>query len=170
MKAQRIIQWDPHNPTHFMVGATDLRLYQFKVKVLPLQHHLFISTLQKNARNTSAEPSFCLSVPLDESKDRGEGNKLVLVSANYEVNTVKCMAWSPSLQSLIAVGLPNGRVQLVNFSTPTNRITKEFVPKHSRTCNSLAWNPVYNNQLAAGLDKVRGTLHILMLSFFSLYL
>lgn len=122
------------------------------------------SNLQKNARNTSADPSFCLSVPLDEAKDRGEGNKVVLLSANYEVNTVKCMSWSPSLQSIIAVGLPNGRVQLVNFSSP-NRITKEFVPKHSRTCNSLAWNPVYNNQLAAGLDKVRGEYSIPMLSF-----
>lgn len=44
---------------------------------------------------------------------------------------------------------------LTSFSA-NNRVTKEFVPKLSRTCNAIAWNPVYTNQIAVGLDKVRG--------------
>jgi hypothetical protein len=60
--------------------------------------------------------------------------------------------------STVAVGTPSGKVLLTSFSpiTATNRITKEFVPKHPRSCNALAWNPINTHQLAAGLDKVRG--------------
>ncbi len=54
------------------------------------------------------------------------------------------------------MGLANGKVLLASFSSLKNRITKEFVPKHSRSCNAIAWNPVFTNQLAVGLDKVRG--------------
>jgi WD repeat-containing protein mio len=66
--------------------------------------------------------------------------------------------WAPARSSegnLVAVGLHNGKVQLVNFSGG-NKIVQEFSPRHSRTCNAIAWNPVYTNQIAAGLDKVRG--------------
>src|SRR5689334_14229836 len=56
---------------------------------------------------------------------------------------------------MIAAGLANGRVLLSSYSDNVNRITKEFVPRHPRACNALSWNPIYTNQLAAGLDKVR---------------
>lgn len=36
------------------------------------------------------------------------------------------------------------------------RTNKELLPRYSRSCNVLAWNPVYPNILACGLDKVRG--------------
>jgi hypothetical protein len=42
----------------------------------------------------------------------------------------------------------------VSFSS-VNSISKEFIPRNSRSCNALAWNPVYHNELAAGLGKVR---------------
>ena len=57
--------------------------------------------------------------------------------------------------TLIGVGLSTGKVVLCSFRGGS-RILKEFTPKHSRTCNSLSWNPIYTNQLAVGLDKVRG--------------
>ena len=52
-------------------------------------------------------------------------------------------------------------------------IYQEFVPKHSRACNAVAWNPKNQNQLAAGklelnilkvkgLDKIRGDFSALV--------
>eukprot|EP00026_Physarum_polycephalum_P001793 Phypoly_transcript_01796.p1 GENE.Phypoly_transcript_01796~~Phypoly_transcript_01796.p1 ORF type:complete len:954 (+),score=144.73 Phypoly_transcript_01796:249-3110(+) len=80
-----------------------------------------------------------------------------LLSINAEVQFLKCLAWSPSNYdpNLIAAGLANGKTVLTSFSS-VNRITKEFVPRHSRSCNAVVWNPFYKNQLACGLDKVRG--------------
>ena len=101
------------------------------------------------------------------------------MSVNYEAQLIKvkehnyifvvtyfqCLSWNPTLNEnssspqspasqLVCAGLPTGKVLLTSLSN--NRIIKEFVPKHSRSCNAVAWNPVYTNQIAVGLDKVRG--------------
>jgi len=40
-------------------------------------------------------------------------------------------------------------------NSSSSQVSKEFIPRNSRPCNAIAWNPVYKNQLAAGLGKVR---------------
>ncbi|ELR22091.1 uncharacterized protein ACA1_158870 [Acanthamoeba castellanii str. Neff] len=112
MSRRKQVLWSLHNPDQFVIGSSDLRLYE--------------------------------------------------ISVNSEVQTCKCLAWSPdpTTPHLLAAGLPNGRVVLTSFRdsvsfSSVNSISKEFIPRNSRSCNALAWNPVYHNELAAGLGKVR---------------
>lgn len=45
---------------------------------------------------------------------------------------------------------------MTSFASDSNKIIREFTPRYSRACNSVAWNPTHPAQLAIGLDKVRG--------------
>lgn len=36
------------------------------------------------------------------------------------------------------------------------------VPRHPRQCNAVAWNPIENNLIAAGLDKYRSDHSVLL--------
>ncbi|KAK7109429.1 GATOR2 complex protein MIOS-like [Littorina saxatilis] len=80
-------------------------------------------------------------------------------ATNSEIHFIKCAAWypKPEPKNLLAVGQANGRVVLTSFGDPGDDelIGKEFVPRHSRQCNYLAWNPVESNFLAEGLEKFR---------------
>eukprot|EP01117_Protostelium_nocturnum_P018083 TRINITY_DN7488_c0_g1_i2.p1 TRINITY_DN7488_c0_g1~~TRINITY_DN7488_c0_g1_i2.p1 ORF type:complete len:899 (-),score=298.73 TRINITY_DN7488_c0_g1_i2:10-2706(-) len=130
VKTRRLLDWSPHFPNQFVVGSSDLRLFELN--------------------STSNFPN--------PSKNFGSNVKKVVVKGiNYEVSQVRCVGWNPigSEEPLVACGLPSGKVVLATFSS-SNRIVKEFVPKHSRACNCLAWNPLEPHRLAAGLDKVRG--------------
>jgi hypothetical protein len=57
----------------------------------------------------------------------------------------------------LVVGLQNGRVVVTNFSNDIgqNSFVKEFVPKYTRACNDVAWNPSLTNMIAVGFDKLR---------------
>eukprot|EP01114_Cavostelium_apophysatum_P012662 TRINITY_DN288_c0_g1_i6.p1 TRINITY_DN288_c0_g1~~TRINITY_DN288_c0_g1_i6.p1 ORF type:complete len:932 (+),score=212.05 TRINITY_DN288_c0_g1_i6:136-2931(+) len=138
---RKLIQWSPHSPNNFIVGSTELRLYDIIIK---------------KGKKGSSNVKFWLEDPTNESFSRKDEKSISLLCVNYEVNLIKCLAWCPESadQNLIAVGLQSGKVQLTSLTN--NRITKEFVPKHTRSCNAVAWNPVFKNQLAVGLDKVRG--------------
>lgn len=91
-----------------------------------------------------------------------------LVSILTEIQFLKCVAWypGPEPENLLAVGQANGRVLLTCIGGENNAsnfgIAREFVPRHSRQCNSLAWNPLKDNLLAAGLDKVRNDVSLLV--------
>ncbi|MGH0129785.1 UNVERIFIED_CONTAM: hypothetical protein FKN15_061237 [Acipenser sinensis] len=82
---------------------------------------------------------------------------------------MKCVAWYPKHEPecLLAVGQANGRIVLTSLGQSHNSkckdlMGKEFVPKHARQCNTLAWNPVDSNWLAAGLDKHRADFSVLI--------
>ncbi|XP_078376457.1 GATOR2 complex protein MIOS-B-like isoform X2 [Oculina patagonica] len=91
-----------------------------------------------------------------------------LLSVMTDIQYLKCVAWYPKSEPehLLAVGQANGRVLVTCIGSENNQanlgIAREFVPRHSRQCNSLAWNPVENNLLAAGLDKVRSDVSLLV--------
>lgn len=74
-----------------------------------------------------------------------------LLSVMADIQYLKCVAWYPKSEpeNLLAVGQANGRVLVTcigNENSQTNfGIAREFVPRHSRQCNSLAWNPVESN-------------------------
>lgn len=72
---------------------------------------------------------------------------------------------------MLAVGQTSGKVIITSFFQPlpggvvsdpiSGLIGKEFVPKNSRQCNCVLWNPTECNLLAAGYEKHRtdyGTL------------
>ncbi|XP_067022252.1 GATOR2 complex protein MIOS-A-like [Acropora muricata] len=90
-----------------------------------------------------------------------------LVSVLTEIQYLKCVAWYPRPfpENLLAVGQANGKVLLTCIgedNSPNFGAAREFVPKHSRQCNSVAWNPVETNLLAAGLDKARNDASLLV--------
>lgn len=67
---------------------------------------------------------------------------------------------------LLAIGLANGRVALTTFGPSEHDATgfpgKELVPRHSRHCNAVQFNPTEHNLIAAGLDKYRSDNSILI--------
>ncbi|EGC39299.1 hypothetical protein DICPUDRAFT_147940 [Dictyostelium purpureum] len=116
----------------------------------------FTSKLKQNTRNKYAETfNFNIEYPPDDWEPQ-EKKTISLISINSEVQSMKCMSWCPDEtdQNLVACGLTNGRTLLTSFSS-VNRALKELVPKHTRACNAITWNPVYKNQIAVGLDKIR---------------
>ncbi|XP_061193802.1 GATOR2 complex protein MIOS-like isoform X3 [Saccostrea echinata] len=78
---------------------------------------------------------------------------------SIEIGMLKTVAWYPKAEpdKMLAIGLANGRVILNNFSdnNESDLINKEFVPKHTRSCIYLNWNPVDCHLLAEGLEKYR---------------
>lgn len=83
-----------------------------------------------------------------------------LIATAPDLQFPKCLAW---LAPHAAAGLLNGKVVLTRFDGQAPpRAVKEFVPRHSRSCNALAWNPSQPTQLAAGLDKVRNDFSALV--------
>jgi len=75
---------------------------------------------------------------------------------NFDLQQIRCIAWCPEPASarLITVGLATGKAALVNFSGE-GAVVKEFLPKHNRPCNALAWSPVEPELIAVGLNKLR---------------
>ncbi|KYR00614.1 hypothetical protein DLAC_02638 [Tieghemostelium lacteum] len=143
---KRIVHWSPHKSNSFIVGSNDIRLYNIKYE----------NEIQNNTCN------FDMEYPNDDYESNIDKKILSLVSIN-SVELVRCMAWSPdpSDPNLIACGLTNGKTVLTSF-TSLNRVLKEFSTKHSRHCNVIAWNPIFKNQIAVGLDKVRNDLSTLI--------
>jgi hypothetical protein len=82
-----------------------------------------------------------------------------LLATAPDLQFPKCLAWRAPHA---AAGLLNGKVVLTRFDGTSARAVKEFVPRHSRSCNALAWNPSQPTQLAAGLDKVRNDFSALV--------
>ncbi|KAN0004083.1 hypothetical protein ACTFIZ_010242 [Dictyostelium cf. discoideum] len=168
---KRLIQWSPHNKSSFIVGSNDLRLYNFKFKdknekknenninnsnqYNQQQQHNIYSPKSITSKYLEAY-NFDIEYPPDDWVPQ-EKKTISLISVNSDVQLMKCMAWCPgqSDTNLIACGLTSGRAILTSFSS-VNRVLKELVPKHTRSCNAISWNPIYTNQLAVGLDKVRG--------------
>ncbi|XP_015172042.1 PREDICTED: WD repeat-containing protein mio [Polistes dominula] len=91
-----------------------------------------------------------------------------LLATNTNHHYVKCIDIYPQaeLDILLAVGQDDGKVVLTTFG-PTifdsyGYAGKELVPKHSRQCNAVAWNPVDSNLIVTGLDKHRTDHSILL--------
>lgn len=105
----------------------------------------------------------------DGSHRLSEDSTATLLDVNSETPYMKCMAWCPWQKSecLLAVGQANGRVVLTSLGQDglarhKELVGKEFVPKHARQCNALAWNPHDRSLLGAGLDKHRADFSALV--------
>ncbi|CAG02753.1 unnamed protein product [Tetraodon nigroviridis] len=137
------ILWSPHHPDRYVICDSELGLY----RIGPV----------------GAAESKVGTLPLSEE------TAATLLAINSDTPYMKCVAWYPKHEPecLLAVGQANGRVVLTSLGQSHNSackelVGKEFVPKHARQCNTLAWNPVDSNLLAAGLDKHRADFSVLI--------
>nr|XP_033786917.1 GATOR complex protein MIOS isoform X1 [Geotrypetes seraphini] len=146
------ILWAPHHMNRFVVCDSELSLYHIESAVSS-STELKAGSLQLSEETTAT-----------------------LLAINSDTPYMKCMAWYPKHdpECLLAVGQANGRVVLTGLGQDHNSkckdlIGKEFVPKHARQCNTLAWNPLESNWLAAGLDKHRADFSVLIWDISSKY-
>ncbi|XP_062035344.1 GATOR2 complex protein MIOS [Lepus europaeus] len=144
------ILWAPHQVDRFVVCDSELSLYHVE------------STVNSELKAGSLRLS--------------EDSAATLLSINSDTPYMKCVAWYLDYdpECLLAVGQANGRVVLTSLGQDHNSkfkdlIGKEFVPKHARQCNTLAWNPLDSNWLAAGLDKHRADFSVLIWDICSKY-
>ncbi|XP_042242958.1 GATOR complex protein MIOS-A-like [Homarus americanus] len=132
------VQWSPVAADQFLTWGSDLQLYQVQ----------------------DVTPTEIVQLP---RLRLGPKTAASLLSTNNDLQFIKCVSWCPGQETdptnqLLAVGQANGKVALTTFSkVPDARGIKgrEFIPKHSRPVNSLAWSTQEPQLLAAGLDKVR---------------
>ncbi|ELU15458.1 hypothetical protein CAPTEDRAFT_157856 [Capitella teleta] len=131
------ILWSPNQDDKFLIFGSELALYKVD-----------------NKRDEASLKGMKIS-------DEHWAN-LICVNSSPENQYMKCLAWYPHKEpdNMIAVGLANGKVLLQSFAKggsadPQNLIGREFVPKHARPCNYLAWHPTMPNLLAQGLEKYR---------------
>ena len=133
------ILWSPNHDDKFLTLGSDLSLYK-------------VDTIQYG---TELKPGSGICKLSDSTYS-------TLLAANTDNHYIKCVAWYPKPQpeNMVAIGLATGKVLLTSIartgaSNPNSLIGKEFIPKHNRQCNYLAWNPVETSLLAAGLEKHR---------------
>ncbi|KAJ3328464.1 hypothetical protein HDU76_009908 [Blyttiomyces sp. JEL0837] len=91
-----------------------------------------------------------------------------LVAALPESTPIKCFDWS-SEPNVFAVGYTTGRTSILRYTTgSTEDMSRgiesmhEFMPRHMRACNAVAFCPQYPQLLLAGLDKVRNDYCLLI--------
>ncbi|RXM29190.1 WD repeat-containing protein mio [Acipenser ruthenus] len=137
------ILWSPHHVDRYVICDSELSLYRIE--------SVGSSEAKAGALRLSEETT------------------ATLLAINSDTPYMKCVAWYPKHEPecLLAVGQANGRIVLTSLGQSPNSkckdlMGKEFVPKHARQCNTLAWNPVDSNWLAAGLDKHRADFSVLI--------
>lgn len=144
------ILWSPHHVDRYVICDSELSLYRIG--------------------SIGSAESKAGTLPLSQE------TAATLLAINSDTPYMKCVAWYPKHEPecLLAVGQANGRVVLTSLGQSPNSkskelMGKEFVPKHARQCNTLAWNPWDSNWLAAGLDKHRADFSVLIWDISSKY-
>jgi WD repeat-containing protein mio len=165
IRAKRDISWSPHNENELIVGGPDLRFYSLTYKHAStlLRRPRASGSTSTNTTSSSSSSSSSSTVSLVASQldgaaaGVGDQKWLTLHLINSELPLFRCLAWSPASYApqCLAVGQSNGRVALATRS-PVHSVFVQFVPRHLRPCNAVAWNHSLTGYLAAGLDRVRG--------------
>ncbi|CAH0473657.1 unnamed protein product [Peronospora belbahrii] len=142
MSKRMVVEWSPHDTSLFAVGADNLRLFEV--------------TTSSSSSTDYIDPTSCspsdLIAPTTQRK-----RAFRVIRINAKVSQLKCLQWYPfeSKPLLIATGTGSGKILLSDFEDPRTRVMREFLPKYSRPCHAVAWNPSVPTQLAAGFEKVR---------------
>uniref|UniRef100_A0AAV1U7S2 WD repeat protein mio zinc-ribbon like domain-containing protein n=1 Tax=Peronospora matthiolae TaxID=2874970 RepID=A0AAV1U7S2_9STRA len=141
MSKRTIVEWSPHDASLFAVGADNLRLFEATTASPSLSGYA----------DTTLDPATAAAATTQRKRT------FRVVRIHAKVSQLKCLQWYPfdSKPLLIATGTGSGKVLLCDFDDPRARVMREFVPKYSRPCHAVAWNPSVSNQLAAGFEKVR---------------
>ena len=144
-----IVKWSPHAPHDtFAILGQDVRVYQVDWKLTSPPH------------------------PSLPTRRVAAGIRLLGTNTSVaQSGPVRCAAWSPSEKGVLAFGLPTGKVvvtAVANDRVGVKNPSLEFAPKHSRTCNALAWNPAFPELIAAGyVFSIQETLILLFAFLFS---
>lgn len=83
---------------------------------------------------------------------KGKELKYRQLSRHTDFSNVRAFDWSPTEESIVAVGLTTGEAALLRIDDSSNGVLS-FNFKNPRPCNAIALS--LNGYLAAGLDKVR---------------
>ncbi|GIY10130.1 GATOR complex protein MIOS [Caerostris darwini] len=130
------IAWSPTEYNRFITVGTDIQLYEVE-----------------ELKDGIVKPS---AIVISDSSCAN------LIASSSDHQYLKCFSWYPKLDHplLLAVGMANGRVVLESLDPNSSRdaeiVGREFIPKQSRSCNCVSWNPTEANVLISGLDKHRG--------------
>ncbi|GFT39799.1 GATOR complex protein MIOS [Nephila pilipes] len=136
------LAWCPSECNKFITVGTDIQLYE----------------VEDVKDGIVKSPGFSIS----------EYSSANLVATSSDHQYLKCFSWYPKQDHplLLALGMANGRVILESLDPSSSRdaeiIGREFIPKQSRSCNCVSWNPVESNVLISGLEKYRGDNCILV--------
>lgn len=177
MATKSEIIWSPTSQDQFLVFDNDMTLYKLDRYAVGDIHPLSTSTLTHWVSNTSTATRLCTNRDLSHyrcfdwhPRSTDFGQDLIAIGfANGRV-----LLTSPSISLSVqsnsnvdAIGdpagttgnLPNPNIQEQREEIGTiggiRVFGKEFVPKHSRPCQSLRWNPQHVQWLAVGLDRHR---------------
>ncbi|KAG5872709.1 hypothetical protein JTB14_008803 [Gonioctena quinquepunctata] len=140
MSGKLEVQWSPI-PNKFITWGAEICLYQ----------------IQPNLKDSSSQV-FKVS----------DTHCAQLLATNTNHHYVRSIDIYPKCENdlLLAIGLANGRVALTTFGPSEHDVHgfpgKELVPRHSRHCNAVLFNPIEYNLLAAGLEKYRSDSSILI--------
>jgi len=158
------VLWSPHSAEVFAIGMSDqLRLYEFS------------HGSSADGRDSAAAPTGGAPVAESTAGSSERPQSMHLISSLGDVHQLRCASWSPRSDDRwkLAVGTASGRVVLHDCTPASSQgraaptsAQREFVPHSQRSCFSLAWNHVYTNQIAAGLDKVRARARVLSVAAF----
>ncbi|CEG39299.1 Uncharacterized conserved protein, contains WD40 repeats [Plasmopara halstedii] len=148
MSKRTVVEWSPHDASLFAVGADTLRLFEVTTS---------------SSLSSSRQDAISTNVALTTQRKRA----FRVVRINAKVAQLKCLQWYPfnSKPLLIATGTGSGKILLCDFEDARARVLREFVPKYSRPCHAIAWNPSIPNQLATGFEKVRSDFCTLVWDF-----
>ncbi|GFS35706.1 GATOR complex protein MIOS [Trichonephila inaurata madagascariensis] len=136
------LAWCPSECNKFVTVGTDIQLYE----------------VEDIKDGIVKSPGFSIS----------EYSSANLVATSSDHQYLKCFSWYPKQDHplLLALGMANGRVILESLDPNSSRdaeiVGREFIPKQSRSCNCVSWNPVESNVLISGLEKYRGDNCILV--------
>ncbi|KAG6572551.1 WD repeat-containing protein mio [Phytophthora cinnamomi] len=137
MSKRTVVEWSPHDASLFAVGADNLRLFEVTTS---------------SGDYADADSASSSAAPSTQRK-----RAFRVVRINAKVQQLRSLQWHPfeAKPLLIATGTGSGKVLLCDFEDPRARVMREFLPKYSRPCHAVAWNPSVPHQLAAGFEKVR---------------
>ncbi|XP_055851690.1 GATOR complex protein MIOS isoform X1 [Episyrphus balteatus] len=123
------LSWFPNADEKFVTWGQDISLY----KVIPKNDNepLRNRDLQLSSKHTAT-----------------------FLASESRYQYVRCLQPSYHKDTILAVGLADGKVGICNFNSGSDQ-NSEFTPRQQRSCLCLAWNHIEPNVLAIGHDRNR---------------
>jgi WD40 repeat protein len=156
--------WSPHAPDLFALGTSD------KLSLFEFQRPHSAGDGADFDRLDSIDSSHLDSIGLESLAPPRVPQTVRPVSVVTDVSQLTCATWSPRADQpwTLAVGTATGKVVLHDCSPSASRAAaatsavREFFPRQQRVCFSIAWNPVFTQLIAAGLDRDRRDYGVLV--------
>jgi len=159
-----VLLWSPHSPDLFALGTTD------KLSLFEFQRPPLTGDIVDLDGFGAADEVGLGSLGLDSLAPPRTPQSIRAVSAVTDVSQLTCATWCPRPEQpwTLAVGTATGKVVLHDCTPSASRTAaatsavREFFPRQQRQCFSIAWNPVFTQLIAAGLDRDRRDYGVLV--------